>query len=24
MSKPDIVAGFHHPLMREHSDFAVA
>ncbi|MBC7822476.1 MAG: XisI protein [Candidatus Parcubacteria bacterium] len=24
ISKPDIVAGFHHPLMREHSDFAVA
>ncbi|MCY7275140.1 MAG: XisI protein [Phormidesmis sp. CAN_BIN44] len=24
ISKPEIVVGFHHPSMREHSDFAVA
>ncbi len=24
ISKKEIVVGFHHPLMREHSDFAVA
>jgi hypothetical protein len=24
ISKKEIVVGFHHPLMREHSDYAIA
>lgn len=24
ISKKEMVIGFHHPLMREHSDFAIA